>query len=403
VPTYVYTAANNQGEVVSGELETPDKIAVSDYLNRQEMTIISIHTKKSSVESFDVDLFSSVSSQDRIMLVKHLTTIIKAGLTLKEGIEIVLYDTKKKKLKKILTEAKFDLEKGQSLSMSFKKYPDVFSPIFIAFLEAGEASGTLEESLEYLGTSLTKEYKLTQKVWGAMVYPMVLIFASIAIVAILMVFVVPKLIKVFSQSKNELPWITKLIVAISNFLTGNIYLILGILIVVGVFVFYFRSAAFFQKAVSGIMFRIPLVSGLYQKIILARFARILGTLLASGVTILKALDISSSAIGQNRYFDAIQNLKAEVVRGVSLGNAFRHQGEVFPYMLSSMVNVGEKTGKTDSILIDLADFYEDEVDNSLKNLVSLVEPLLLLIMGVVVAAIAFAIILPIYQLVGSVR
>lgn len=403
MPTFVYTAANNQGEILNGELETPDQKTVSDYLNRQELTIIAIHAKKTSVEGFDIDIFSSVSSQDRIMLVKHLATIIKAGLSLKEGIEIMLYDAKKKMLKKILTEAKFDLEKGQPLSTAFRKYPNVFSPIFIAFLEAGEASGTLAESLEHLGTSLSKEYKLMQKVWGAMVYPMVLIFASVAIVAILMVFVVPKLVKVFNQSKNELPWITKLIVGISNFLTANIYLISGVLLIAGIFIFYFRSAPFFQKAVSGVIFKIPLVSALYQKIILARFARILGTLLASGVTILKALDISSAAVGQNRYFDAIKNLKEEVTRGVSLGNAFKHQGDVFPYMLSSMVNVGEKTGKTDSILIDLADFYEEEINNSLKNLVSLIEPLLLLVMGVVVAAIAFAIILPIYQLVGSVR
>lgn len=403
MPTFTYTAANNQGEVISGELETPDKKAVSDYLDRQELTIISIRNKKISVENFDFDIFSSVSAQDRIMLVNHLMTIIKAGLSLKEGIEIILHDAKKRTLKKILTEAKFDLEKGQSLSVAFKKYPDVFSSVFIAFLEAGEASGTLDRSLGYLSVSLAKEYKLMQKVRSALVYPMVLIFASIAIVAILMVFVVPKLIKVFSQSKNELPWITKSIVSISNFLVGNIYLICGILFVGGIFIFYFRSHVFFQKMVSGVILKVPLVSGLYQKIILARFARILGTLLASGVTILKSLDISSAAIGKNRYFDVINNLKAEVARGISLGNAFKHQGEVFPYMLSSMVSVGEKTGKTDSILIELADFYEDEVDNNLKNVVSLIEPLLLLVMGVVVAAIAFAIILPIYQLVGSVR
>lgn len=401
--TFVYTAANNQGEVLSGELETSDKSAVADYLNRQDLTVISINAKKSSVESFSIDFFSGVSAEDRIMLVKHLATIIKAGLTIKEGVEIILRDAKKIALKKILTEAKFDLEKGQPLSAAFKKYPGVFSPVFIAFLEAGEASGTLEESLEYLGSSLSKEHKLMQKVQGAMVYPAILILASIAIVAILMIFVVPKLVKVFSQSKNELPWITKLIIDISGFLTGNIYLIVGALLIAGFFIFYFRSADFFQKAVSGALFKIPLIAGLYQKIILARFARILGTLLASGVTILKALDISSAGVGRNRYFDIIGNLKIEVSRGVSLGNAFKHQGEAFPYMLSSMVNVGEKTGKTDSILIDLADFYEEEINNSLKNLVSLIEPLLLLVMGVVVAAIAFAIILPIYQLVGSVR
>lgn len=403
MPTFVYTAANNQGEILTGELETPDTGAVADYLNRQELTIISIHSKKKLADGFDAGIFFGLNPQDRIMLVKHLAAIIKAGLSLKEGVEIALNDTKEKSLKKILTEAKFDLEKGQPLSATFKKYPKIFSSVFIAFLEAGEASGTLERSLEYLGVSLSKEYKLTQKIWGAMVYPMVLIMASIAVIAILMIFVVPKLVKVFSQSGSELPWITKLIISTSNFLVSNIYLISGFFVLAIIAILYFRSSNFFQKSISEIIFKIPAVSSLYQKIILARFTRVLGTLLASGVAILKALDISAEAIGQNRYYSVIKNLKAEISRGVSLGNAFKRQGEIFPRMLSSMVNVGEKTGKTDSILIDLADFYEEEVNNSLKNLVSLIEPLLLLVMGVVVAAIAFAIILPIYQLVGSVR
>lgn len=402
MPTFVYTAANNQGEIINGELETPDQKTVADYLNRHELTVISINAKKNTLEDRDFSLFSSVSAQDRIMLIRHLAAIIKAGLTLKEGIEILLHDARKRSLKKILTEAKFDLEKGQPLSASFKKYPNIFSPVFIAFLEAGEASGTLEQSLDYLGTSLSKEYKLMQKIWSAMVYPIVLIFASIAIVAILMIFVVPKLIKVFNQSKNELPWITKLIIGISNFLIANIYLILFFLIALGIAIYLIRSKPFFQRALSEAILSIPLVSGLYKKMILARFARVLGTLLASGVTILQALDISSAAVGQNRYNDSIRRLKEEVIHGVSLGNAFKHQGESFPYIMSGMVSVGEKTGKTDEILMDLAEFYEEDVENNLKGIVSLIEPLLLLVMGVIVAAIAFAIIMPIYQLVGSV-
>ncbi len=403
MPTFVYAAANNQGEIMRGEMETVDEKAVINYLNRQELAIISVHSKKNLAENFGANIFFNLSSQDRIMLVRHLAAIVKAGLSLKEGVEIVLRDAKSKSLKKILTDAKFDLEKGQPLSATFRKYPKFFSPVFIAFLEAGEASGTLEESLGYLGDSLAKEYKLKQKIWGAMVYPLILICASIAVIAVLMIFVVPKLVKIFSQSNNELPWITKLIISASNFLVSNIYLVVGGAVFAVIAIFYFRSSAFFQKTLSEIIFKIPIASSLYQKIILARFTRVLGTLLASGVAILKALDISSEAIGQNRYFYTIKNLKDEISKGVSMGNAFKRRGNIFPHMLSSMVNVGEKTGKTDSILINLAEFYEEEVDASLKNLVSLIEPLLLLAMGLVVAGIAFAIILPIYQLVGSVR
>lgn len=403
MPTFAYTAANNRGEILSGELETADVKAVIDYLNRQELMIISVKPKKEFGGSLNADIFFGLDAPDKIMLVKHLSTIIKSGLSLKEGVEIILNDTSVKPLKKILTDAKFNLEKGLPLSVTFKKYPKIFSPVFVAFIEAGEASGTLDKSLEYLGSQLAKEYEMNQKVRGAMVYPAVLMMASAAVIVVLMVFVVPKLVKVFSQSSLNLPWTTKFVISVSNALTANLYLMTAVLIAV-VYVFLrFRSSVVFRKGISEAILAVPLVSELYRKIIFARFTRVLGTLLASGVGIIRALDISAEAIGPGRYQEVIKNLKPEISKGVSLGNALRRQKESFPHLVASMINVGEKTGKLDSILIDLAGFYEEEVNNKLKDLVSLVEPLLLLIMGLVVATIAFAIITPIYQLIGAVR
>lgn len=403
MPAFTYTAANNQGEIINGELETSDMKAVTDYLNRQELMIISIKKKKELASGFGADFFLDISSQEKITLVKHLTTVIKSGLSLKQGIEIILNDAESKSLKKILTEAKFNLEKGQPLSSTFRNYPKIFSPIFIAFIEAGEVSGTLEKSLEYLGDSMSKEYSLTQKVKGAMVYPAVLIAASIGVIVILMVLVVPKLVKVFSQSNMELPWTTKMIMTLSNFVVSNIYALGGLAAIFIFSFFYFRKTDKVQRLISRAMLALPMVSGLYKKIILARFTRVLGTLLASGVSILQAIDISAEAIGKNYYQDAVKNLKPEISKGVSVGNALKHQGNIFPHMLASMVDVGEKTGKMDLILIDLANFYEEEIDNSLKSVVSLIEPLLLLVMGLIVATIAFSIISPIYQLIGSVK
>jgi len=403
MPTFVYTAANNQGEIMNGELETSDIKAVTDYLNRQEMMIISVKKKQELAGGFGAEFFLGISSQEKITLVKHLTTVIKSGLSLKQGIEIILNDAESKSLKKILTEAKFNLEKGQPLSTTFKNYPRIFSPIFIAFIEAGEVSGTLEKSLEYLGDSMSKEYSLTQKIRGAMVYPAVLIAASIGVIVILMVLVMPKLVKVFSQSNMDLPWTTKLIMALSNFFVSNIYTLGGLAAIFIFSFFYFHKTEKAQRMISGAILALPVIASLYKKIILARFTRVLGTLLASGVSILQAIDISAEAIGKNHYQDAVKNLKPEISKGVSVGNALKHQGNIFPHMLASMVDVGEKTGKMDMILIDLANFYEEEIDNSLKSLVSLIEPLLLLVMGLVVATIAFSIISPIYQLIGSVK
>ena len=403
MPTFIYTSINDQGEIISGELETVDIKAVIDYINRQNLTSISVKPKKDLNNRF-TNLFSSgVSQQEKIILTKHLSTMIKSGLSLKEGIETILNDTKKKTFKKVLTEAKFDLEKGQPLSVTFKKYPNFFSNIFIALIKAGESSGTLEKSLDYLGIQLKKDYKMKQKIKGAMVYPLVLIAASITVILIMMVFVIPRLTKVFAQSNLELPWTTQLIIKMSDFTSGNIYLIICFLVITSFSFLYFRKKKKFQNIISEIIFKIPFISDLYIKIILARFIRTLGILLSSGINILKALDIAAETVGYNKYHKAIEELGEETGRGVSISSSMKKRRDLFPYMLINMVSVGEKTGNLDSILNELSTFYEEEVDNNIKNIVSLIEPLLLLIMGLIVAGIAFSVIMPIYQLVGSIN
>lgn len=402
MPTFVYIAANNDGKIISGEMETTGKEIVLSSLNRQELTIISINQKKESGSAMQSLAFSGLSAVDKLMLTKHLSIIIKAGLSIKEGIETLLNDARNKMLKKILTEAKFNLEKGQPLSTTFKAYPQYFSKVFIALLETGEISGTLERSLDYLGLQLDKEYKLKQKVKNAMIYPMILIFASVGVITIMMVLVIPKLTKIFFQNNLKLPWSTKLIMDISDFLTKNI-VVLFIAFIASIMIFLsIRNKRSFQFAISKIIFKIPIAGELYKKIILARFTRTLGVLLASGISILKALDISSEVLGYNKYRDEFQKMIEEVSGGASMGAALRRRNDEFPYLLVNMVTIGEKTGKLDQVLSELATFYEDEVDSGLKSIISLVEPLLILVMGLVVGGIAFSVIIPIYQIVGTV-
>lgn len=403
MPTFIYTAINDQGEIKSGELETQDAKTVIEHLKRENLTAISVKPKKDFANNFANIFSSGITQQEKIMLTKHLSTMIKSGLSLKEGIETILNDAKNKALKKVLTEAKFNLEKGQLLSATFKKYPKSFSDVFIALIEAGESSGNLEKSLNYLGVQIKKDYKLRQKIKGAMIYPLVLIAASISVIMIMMVFVVPKLSESFLRNKLELPWTTKLIINASGFITQNIYLIIGFVLAAAISFIYFRNNKSFQSAMSGIILKTPLLSELYVKIIIARFIRTLGTLLASGISILKSLDISAGALGHNAYQKSVNQISKEISQGVSLSNALKNQKGIFPYMLINMVSVGEKTGNLDLTLEELAIFYEEEVDNSIKNMVSLIEPALLLFMGLVVATIAFSIIMPIYQLVGSVK
>lgn len=403
MPTFIYTAVNDQGEIKSGELETQDVKTVIEHLKREDLTAISVKSKKNTSSNFANIFSSNIAQQEKIMLTKHLSTMIKSGLSLKEGIETILNDAKNKTLKKVLTEAKFNLEKGQPLSATFKKYPKSFSNVFISLIEAGESSGNLEKSLNYLGIQIKKDYKMRQKIKGAMIYPLVLIAASISVIMIMMVFVVPKLSESFLRNKLELPWTTQLIINSSNFITHNIYLIIGLILSVIISFVYFRNNKNFQSALSGIILKTPILSELYVKIIIARFIRTLGTLLVSGINILESLDISAGTLGYNEYQKSINKISKEVSQGVSLSNALKKRKDIFPYMLINMVSVGEKTGNIDLTLEELAAFYEEEVDNSIKNMVSLIEPALLLFMGLIVATIAFSIIMPIYQLVGSVK
>ena len=401
--TFIYTAVNDQGEISNGELETSDTKTVVDHLKRQGLTAVSVKPKKDLSNSF-ANLFSSgITQQEKIMLTKHLSTMVKSGLSLKEGIETILNDTKNKTLKRILTKAKFNLENGQPLSVTFRKYPKYFSNVFVTLIESGESSGNLEKSLDYLGIQIKKDYKLRQKVKGAMIYPLVLIAASISVIIIMMVFVVPKLSESFLRSNLKLPWTTQIIINLSDLITKNIFFIIGFIFLSIISLIYFKNNKKFQSGLSKIFLKTPIISQLYIKIILARFVRTLGTLLASGISILKSLDISAGTLGYNVYQKSIAQISKEVSQGVSLSNTLKKRKDIFPYMLINMVSVGEKTGNLDLTLEELAVFYEEEVDDSIKNMVSLIEPLLLLIMGVIVATIAFSIIMPIYQLVGSVN
>lgn len=401
MPIFHFTAANNRGEITKGELEVADKKAVIDYLVSQGLMAISVKNKESSAEKLRISLFSGLNMQDKILLTKHLARIIKAGMTFKEGVDILLNDTENAALKKILTEVKFNLEKGQSLSHTLKKYPQYFSTVFIAVVEAGEVSGTLEKSLEQLGVQLAKEYELSRKIKGAAIYPAVLISASMAVVGILIIFVVPVLKKIFFKSGAAVPWSTKTIIFISDAVSQNLYLIGAIFAAAIVSLLYFKNSLYFRGKISGIVLKLPMFSRLYKKIILARFSRTMGTLLASGINILQAVEVSSEAVGVNIYQKTIKKLKEEVSKGISLGNALRQTG-LFPYIVVSMVNVGEKTGRLDAVLLELADFYEEEVDNDLKNLLVLLEPAILLVMGLVVGGIVFLVITSMYQSIGSI-
>lgn len=401
--TYIYEAYNKENKIVQGEYEASSREEMMEYLTKRYLTPISVKSISEASKKKDIlsiDVFSKVTTTDIVFLVRNLATTVKAGLSIVESLDILIKDTKNKLMKKILQSAQAMIKNGQSLSVAFDAYKNLFPPIFIGMIKAGEVSGQLEKTLSELGRYLSKEYSLKSKVKSALIYPIILLIASTVVVVLMLMFVLPKLTASFAASGVALPWITKVFLFISSILTWSF--IADIIVAVGIIYFfsYFRKTKIGKKFFFVIVSHTPVANELVKKVALVHFARTFGNLIGSGISAVESLAIASESINNNSYTNAINKTIEDVKNGIPLSRSLSDFPELFPSLLISLITVGERTGSLEEILITFADFYEEEVDNQLKELTSILEPVLLLIMGLMIGSIAVSIILPIYQLVG---
>lgn len=401
--TFIYEAYNREGELVHGEYDGSKRDEVVEYLSKREMTPVSVDELNkphgaSGLLSFS--FFERLGPVDVMFLVRNLATTVKAGLSIIESLDIIIADSEKNIMKKVLQGAQSIIKNGQPLSKGFEAYASSFPPIFMGMLKAGEMSGQLDKTLVELGKYLSKEYALRSKVKSALMYPAILLFASSGVVTLLLIFVLPRLTRAFAASGVTLPWITKFFLGVSTALTWSFTLDIVLLVSIVWFAFYFRTTRTGKKVIFWILARTPVAGELIKKIALVRFARTFGNLIASGLSAVESLELSAESIGNIAYTRAIQGTILSIKNGMAISEALTKYPDLFPRLLISLVKVGERTGSLSNILITFADFYEEEVDNKLKDLTVILEPILLLGMGVLVGAIAFSIILPIYQLVG---
>lgn len=401
---FIYEAINEEGKIITNEINSLNKEEVMAVINQKHLTPIKIELKIDSQKSKKLNsvvLFDHFTYLDRIILIRNLASTIKAGLTLSEALEIMVADSNKKIVKDFLIEAQQGVLNGQSLSSIFAKHRQTFSPIFSGMIKAGESSGSLDKSLEELNHHLNREYSLIKKVKAALTYPLVLIVASISIVVAMLIFVLPKLAKSFSQNNIELPVLTKILMNISQALSFSF--LLDAIVVAGLiaFIMYFKKTAIGKKFISYIMFNAPGFKKLVKKVMLVRFSRTLGSLISGSLPISEALSLTARAVGNERYEAAILKASEDIKNGNSLSEALKANQELFPNFLTSLMAVGEKTGTLGNVLKNFSDFYEEDVSSALKDLTTLLEPLLLLFMGLTVGLISLAILMPIYQMVGS--
>jgi len=401
MPFFEYTAADKEGKLTSAEMEAVDRTTVISYLKDQSLLVVSV--KEKSTQPLG-KVFSSgkITSLDRINLAGNLAIMLKAGVSMPEAISVIAKDSKNTYFRKILSDIRFGLENGKPLSEGLSHFPNDFNNVFVSLVKSGEASGNLQEILKELNFQLKKDYSMVSKIRAAFAYPIVLIVGLVGVLILLMTFVLPKLVTVFQDANLKIPITTRIIFAISRALSFKPYLTILVFIALFIGLFFLFRNKKVRKSLNQFVFHIPIISTLLKQIELTRFARTLGNLLKSGIPIVEALGITSEALTINEFKKITVSAKESIAKGVSLANAFRKNEKIIPGLLVSVIQVGEKTAELDEMLLNLADFYEEQVDNSLRSMASLIEPILLVIVGLAIGLVAVSIIVPIYQLMGAI-
>ena len=399
MPQYTYRSKDIQGIDHRGDIESPDEHTAAAILRKKGLIVISIKSKEPPGSKFLSKFFDRISSTDLVIITRQLATMVSSGLVLSDALDILEDQQNNKTLKKVLEEVSQDIKGGLTLAQSLGKHPDVFPPLYINLIKSGEASGKLDQVLIQMADGLEKDREFQARVKGAMVYPMVVISMMIVVMIIMMVFVIPKLITLYSQSTIDLPLPTKILIFTSNLFVNYWWLMLILLIGI---IFGIRR---WNKTKEGNLFfgklllRIPLVGSIITNVTLTNFSRTFGLLTSAGIPLLDSIGIVSELTDNPVFRNALKESYSGVEKGLPLSSLLN--SEIFPKIVGHMVKVGEETGKVDEVFFKLADYFESESDHLVKNLTVAIEPIVLIIFGIGVAFLVISIILPIYKLTTS--
>ena len=399
---FKYSAQTKKGEIKEGIIEAFDSKEAKKLLLEKDLIVFSLDPlKKKKKKEIKIPFFGKVSFFDKLLFVKHLRMMIKAGVPLRESVLEIQNETNSRKFKAILKKIVDDLDNGESLSRSLSRYPDVFDDLFVNLIKTGESSGTLEESLEYLGIQLEKSQDLKKKITSAMLYPALILIATFALIGLLAFFIFPKLLPLFEGFNIDLPLPTRILLWFIKTMQAFGFIIF-VLVLLGLgFLFFiskFRAVKFLNHR---LVLGLPLIGKFNRNINLAYLARTLGTLVKSGVPIVEALNITAKTLNNLVYRKYLKESVTKVQKGQEISKFLKENPKLFPPVFSRMISTGEKTGRLDESLFYLAEFYEKEIDNATKNLSQILEPMLLIVVGLVVGFIAISIIMPIYKIAHS--
>jgi len=404
MPTYAYKARDRQGELLTATREAEDELSLASSLRSLGYSVISIQ-KETQLETNLTDFWQKLRKTHQYELIffsRQLSSLLKSGIPIIVALSSIAEQTKNKLLKITINAVLKDIQAGVSFSEALAKHPDIFSDLFVSMIKVGETTGILDEVLERLTQLNMQELEVKTRIKSAMTYPLILVTVAIIIVSFLLINIIPKFVVVFETYEAKLPLATQILLGIS-FLLRRLWLL--VIAAVGIFIFWFRRYIKTEKGrykFDFYLLRLPLFGQLYLKLIVARFSRTLGALVKSGVSILEALSVTEKTVGNSVISRVIDNIRSAITEGQSLTEPFKASG-VFPATVIQMVSLGEKSGKLDQMLTEVANFYDREVDYTVRNITTALEPLLLLAMGAMVAFIALSVLLPIFNLIKVFR
>jgi len=402
MPVYLWEGKNRNNQIQKGELEAPNDDAVRAHLNR--LRIIPSKIKKKPKDLFEnVKLLQpKVKEKDIIIFARQFSTMIDAGLPIIQCLDILQSQQENATFKGMLKEIKDAVEGGTTLADSIKRFPKHFDSLFVNMISAGEAGGILDVILKRLAAYMEKAARLKRKVKGAMVYPAITIFVAVVVVAVILVFVIPVFKDMFAEFGSALPGPTLIVIAISEFVKSKIHwMIIAIILFTIAFRKYYKTDKG-RVVVDSLVLKAPVFGMLIRKVAVAKFTRTMGTMLGSGVAILEALDIVAKTAGNRIVENAIYNVRSGIAEGRTMADPLQASG-VFPAMVCQMIAVGESTGALDAMLEKIADFYDEEVDQAVENLTAMIEPMMIIFLGVVVGGLIVSMYLPIFMMAGAIK
>ncbi len=399
---FAYKAVDEQGANKEGQIDAPSRDMAVSGLQRRGLIIISINDAEKNKSIFSLSFFERIPMKDIVILSRQISTLFEAQISALKAFTMLAASTDRPLLARKLTQIGDDLQAGFSISGALARHPDIFSNFYVNMVKAGEETGKLNQTFLHLAEYLDRQYALTSKTRNALIYPAFVIFTFIVVMSLMFVIVIPKLSAIILDSGQAVPFYTQLVIGASNFFVNYGFLFLIFLILLGIWLWRISRTERGKVYLDRTRLSIPLIGDLYKKLYLSRIADNMDTMITSGIPMIRAIDITSDVVGSRVYKDLLREVADSVKSGVALSAAFEQYKELMPVIMVQMVKVGEETGSLGAILKTLGDFYKREVDDAIDTLVGLIEPAMIVVLGLGVGILLVSILIPIYNIAGGI-